>query len=269
MKDITFVLMTCGELTEQRCLAAIKPFRDRIEFFEVRNVYPQIKALNQMIEGVRTPYFIPLDADIILKPRAWERIRAAVNRHNSDLTWHTILFPLWDTLTQRRILALKVMRTSIMKENPFVESATPDVEHYARLTSLGYTCIDEYLKSETIGKHIVKGEFFCYHKYRDVYQTYKSHGWEWDSGAFLGGNDLFERAKAHFHYFVHRWLVTDNWDYLWCVAGMVDGIFTPTEHKSKSLHRRGFAITPQSGISLFMDWYMRHGKEFKTANYLF
>jgi hypothetical protein len=268
-KDLTFVLMTCGELTEKRCLAAIEPFRHKIEFLEVRNVYPQIKALNLMIQQVQTPYFIPLDADIVLNKGAWERIRSALNRHMDNPQWHTILFSLWDTLTQRRILALKVLRTSIMKANPFIESATPDVEHYQRLTSLGYTCIDECLRFKPIGKHIVKGKFFCYHKYRDVYQTYKSHWWEWDSGAFLGGDNLPERAKAHFHYFIYRWATTGNKDYLWCIAGMVDGILSDTQNKSKNLRRRKCTISAKAGIHLFMDWYMRHGEECQSAHYLF
>lgn len=268
MNKLTFVLLSCGELTEKRCLAAIKPIRDRIEFVAIRNVYPQIKALNQMIDSVQTPFFVPLDADMVLEEKAWHRIMGAVNRHENNQKWHTILFPLWDTLTQRRILALKVMRTSIMKANPFVESATPDVEHYQRLTSLGYTCIDEYLSSKPIGKHIVKGKRFCYHKYRDVYQTYKSHGWEWDSGAFLGGNNLTERARCHFHYFVYRWAITGNKDYLWCIAGMIDGILSPTDHKSKDLSRK-CTISAKAGFHLFVDWYMKHGQECQSANYLF
>jgi hypothetical protein len=34
MKPITFVLISCGELTEERCLKAIQPFREEIEFIE-------------------------------------------------------------------------------------------------------------------------------------------------------------------------------------------------------------------------------------------
>ena len=48
MKDITVCLMTCGEETESECLKAIEHWRDKVEFQEVRNVTPQIKALNQM-----------------------------------------------------------------------------------------------------------------------------------------------------------------------------------------------------------------------------
>ena len=268
MKDITFVMISCGELSEKKCLAAIKPFRDQIGFFEVRNVFPQIKALNQMIHGVKTEFFVPLDADIVLYEGSWLKIRRAMSRHRHDPKWHSILFPLWDTLTEKNILALKLLRTEVAKEYLFNESATPDVEHYQRLTDAGYTCIHDYLKLPSVGDHIVKGKQFCYHKYRDVYQTYKSHGFEWDSGAFLGGNTLTERAKNHFHYFMYKWINTGDKDYLWCIAGMIDGILSPTENKSKSFKGK-MTYSKEAGVHCFMDWYMKFGEEFQMANYLF
>lgn len=256
-RDVTFVLMTCGELSEQDCLDAIAPFRDQIEFFEVRNVYPQITALNQMIEGVKTEFFVPLDADMVLDYDAWPRIMQAINKYRHDQSWHSILFNLWDTLTERQILALKILRSKIAKEHMFVESATPDVEHYSRLTSSGYTCIHDYLKQRPIGKHVVKGKHFCYYKYRDVYQTYRSHNFEWDSGAFMGGKDLREKAKAHFDYFFYKWVLTNDKDYLHCIAGMMDGIISPIEHKSKSLKRKKYVFKSRNIIHQFMDWYMQ------------
>lgn len=269
MKDITLVLITCGELSEKKCVEAIKPFRDRIVFQEIRNVYPQIKALNKMVRGVKTDFFIPLDADIILYPDTWPKIKTVLNKHRHDPNWHSILFPLWDTLTEKKILALKLLRTKVMKEHLFKESATPDVEHYQRLTDAGYTCIDDYLKLAPVGDHIVKGKYFCYHKYRDVYQTYKSHGFEWDSGAFLGGHTLPDRAKAHFHYFLYKWIETGKKDYLWCIAGMVDGITSPTDNKSKDYTNKKLAYNAESGIHCFMEWYRDFGNEFQTSNYLF
>jgi hypothetical protein len=257
MKDVTFVLMTCGELSEKECLAAIQPFRNEIEFFEVRNVYPQIKALNQMIDGVKTEFFVPLDADMVLDFDAWPRIKQAIrkNRHRTD--WHSILFKLYDTLTEREILALKVLRTKCAKEHPFKESATPDIEHYKRLSDAGYTCIHDYLKTRPIGKHVVKGKHFCYYKYRDLYQTYRSHNFEWDSGAFMGGYDLRSRAKAHFDFFLYKWITTDNIDYMHCIAGMMDGILSPVEHKSKTLEKKEYTIKTKWAFHYFMDWYLK------------
>jgi glycosyltransferase involved in cell wall biosynthesis len=248
--------MSCGELSEGKCLESIKPFLENGVILQtVKNVFPQVMALNQMIEQCNTQWLIPVDADMILYDDAWDRISNAWRKHWRNSQWHSILFPLWDTLTERRILALKLMRTSIAKENMFKESATPDVEHYQRLTSRGYVCIQDYLKQKPIGDHVVIGKHFCYHKYRDVYQTYRSHNFEWDSGAFMGGDDLRSRAKAHFDYFLPKWILTDNADYLWCIAGMMDGILSPVENRSKTLENRDYYICKEYAIEAFLKWY--------------
>ncbi len=247
--------MTCGELTEQACLDAISPFRDQIILQEVRNVCPQIKALNQMIAGVETEFFVPLDADMILNPDAFQRITAAVDEYLYDQRWHSMLFPLWDTLTEKRILALKVLRTRAMKENLFIDSPTPDVEHFQRLTKKGYVCIDKHLSEDPIGKHVVCGQHFCYFKYRDVYQTYRMHGFEWDSGAFMGGNNVRERSKAHFDFFFRKWIEKDNRDYLHCIAGMLDGLVSPLEGKSKTLAKHDYKISSKEAAYRYLEWY--------------
>lgn len=255
MSNITFCLMTCGELTEPDCLKAIEPFRDKIVYQEVRNVFPQIKALNQMVEQVETEYLIPLDADMVLYADAWDRIKRAVDKYHHDKTWHTILFPLFDTLTQRKILALKILRVDILKRIRFNEGATPDVEHYKRLTENGWKCIDRYISTEPIGDHVVKGKRFCYHKYRDVYMTYRVHGWEWDGGVFLGGETLLERSKKHFDYFLHKYIIDGDEDCLSCIAGMVDGLTADLENKSKSLEPGEYRVQNQFAIDEYIRWY--------------
>ena len=256
MKKLSLVLMTCGEFTEKRCVASIKSFRHEIDFLEVRNVFPQIKALNQMIRKVKTDFFIPLDSDMILDHDAWPRIRNAINKNEHDPSWHSILFPLFDTLTQKKILALKILRTNIMKENLFKDGPTPDVEHYQRLTSLGYRCVHDYLNQRPIGKHVIKGKRFCYNKFRDVYQTYRSYNFDWDSGVFLGGNDLRSHAKAHYDYFMSKWLKTGNPDYMHCLAGMMDGILSPLDNKSKSLKPSNkYKIKSKWAVNAFTEWY--------------
>lgn len=256
MKDLSIVLMTCGELSEKDCVSAIQPFIDEVEFLEVRNVFPQIKALNQMIDMVQTEYFIPLDADMILYPDAWARIKNAINKNQHDPKWHSILFQLHDTLTDKNILALKILRTGVMKNFPFEDTPTPDVEHYKRLTDAGYVCVHDYLKLRPIGDHVIKGKKFCYYKFRDIYQTYRAHNFDWDSNVFMGGNDLLTHAKAHYDFFMYKWLTTNEEDYLHCLAGMMDGILSPLENKSKTLEKEDYLIESKWAFEAFMTWYM-------------
>jgi hypothetical protein len=255
-KRITFCLMTCGEETEAECFASVEPFLDRCVFQEVRNVSPQLVALNQMIQQAETPYLIPLDADMILEPDAFDRIERAIDKYAHDPHWHSILFHLIDTLTEEKILALKVLRTDVMKKHLFVEGPTPDVEHFQRLTEAGYTCVLNYLQRSPIGKHVVRGHHFCYHKYKDVYMTLRTHGREWDSSVFKGGDDVREKSKRHFDYFFHRYVTTRNADYLSCIAGMVDGLTAPLDYRSKDLSDRAYRIPLEYGAGMYVDWYV-------------
>jgi hypothetical protein len=254
MKLITFCFTTCGEETSDDCLKAIEPWRDQVEVLEIRNVFPQIKALQQMVEGVQTELLVPLDADLILDEDAYERLLKAYRKFSNDPKWHTILFPLWDTLTEQRILALKLMRSKVLKQIPFNDTATPDIDHYKRLTDAGYTCVTRYLEKSTIGDHVVKGHHFCYHKYRDVYMTLRQNEWAWDENVFKGGSTIVERAKIHFDFFMYKLALTEKEDYLSCIAGMVDGLTAPQENKSKSLEKREYRISNEKAIDAFWKW---------------
>lgn len=253
MPDITFCLLTCGEETEKKCVSAIEHFRDKIVFKEIRNVSPQVKALNQMLEEVDTPYLVPLDSDMILNPNAFERITNAIEK-NKNLNWHSILFKLWDTLTQKNILALKVVKSEIFKNNPFLDQPTPDVEHYKRLSSKGIGCIHDYLNEKPIGNHVIKGPHFCYHKYRDVYMTLRYCGYEWDQGVFMGGKTLLQKSQKHFNYFMHQYTITGNKDYIYCIAGMTDGILLPLENNSKNLLNFDYQIDINNVIDIYINW---------------
>jgi len=134
---------------------------------------------------------------------------------------------------------------------------------------LGFTCIHDYLKLRPIGKHVVAGKHFCYFKYRDVYQTYRAHNFEWDSGVFVGGDDLRSRAKAHFDLFLKMYAKTGKQDYLHCIAGMMDGILSPLEHKSKNLKRRKYKVKTKWAFESFMNWYMPSVYDNHSSSMLF
>lgn len=252
---VTFCMTVCGEETEVDCLKAIEDYRDQFVFQEVRNVYPQIKALNQMLMQCETEYLIPLDADMILYDGFVERIEQSVEHMDCVTLCHSVLFSLWDTLTDQKIYALKLLRTSMMQEHLFAETCTPDVEHYTRLQEQGYHA-ENLFHEAPIGKHVVKGPYFCYHKYRDVYQTMRSHKRVWCDGV-AKGNSIRECAYNHYQFFINRYNKTQDGDYLSCIAGMIDGITSELEHKSKSLNRP-MNLMPELGDKLFLAWYLKN-----------
>jgi hypothetical protein len=176
MNDLTVCLMTCGEVTEPDCLEAIRswthcePWHRPFTFQEVRGLTPASTALNQMFSQCQTQYLVPLDADMIVYPTFLSRVENALKNASEDDKWHTILFPLWDTLTLEKIYALKVFNMKAMRSIPYKDDPCPDIQHYKDMTSAGLHSIDLF-HEDPIGDHVVKGNFYCYAKYRDLYLT--------------------------------------------------------------------------------------------------
>lgn len=237
MKEHTFCLMTCGEETEAECVSVIKGWLDHIVFQEVRNITPAYKALNQMFDQCETRFLTPLDADMILHADALERMREKIDVLQDDNKWHTILFPLWDTLTQEKIYALKIFNMDAMRSIPYKDDPCPDIQHFKDLTAAGLRSIDFY-HEEPIGKHVVQGKFFCYAKYRDLYLTARSRPRDILENHFKGGRTLRERARLHHAFFVDRYKETGNEDYLYCIGGMLEGLTATLTYKSKNLGDR-------------------------------
>jgi len=254
-QKLTICHISCGELTEKECKDSLKQFEGEACFQNVKNVRPQIKALNQMIDQCETEFLIPLDNDMVLHEGAIERVKNGIKIMQDNENCHSVLYSLWDTLTEQKIYALKLLRTNIIKEHMFLETCTPDIEHYARLKDNGYYAIDLF-KEYPIGKHVVKGDYICYHKYRDVYMTMRSHKRLWCDGV-AEGKSIRECSYNHYQFFKSKYNSTKNKDYLYCVAGMLDGLTSKLEHKSKSLDKP-MKISIEFIGKKFSEWYLKN-----------
>jgi glycosyltransferase involved in cell wall biosynthesis len=255
--------MTCGEETEKECLEAfrtgVRAYPDKVTFQEVRNITPASVALNKMFDLCKTKYLVPLDADMILYLGFMERITSAIDKHPSG--WHSLLFPLWDTLTARKIMALKVFDMDIIKNFRYQDDPCPDIKHYKDLDRAGYKAVN-LMEEQPIGDHVVRGNFFCYAKYRDLYMVTRSHPETILESHFIGGRDLKSRAKNHFDFFSIAYQNTGNVDYLYCISGMVEGLTNPLTHKSKDLSDTNMRISLGNAENIFKSWYNKNRRIF-------
>jgi hypothetical protein len=78
----------------------------------------------------------------------------------------------------------------------------------------------------------------------------------WDEGVFKGGDNIVERAKNHFDFFMYKLAMTENKDYLSCIAGMMDGLTSNLEYRSKSLEDKNYKVSNKTAIDDFLGWYM-------------
>lgn len=74
MPEVTLFIISCGEESFEECLEAInkQTIYDKLKIEIIKDVYPMSRAFNAMHERCSTPYFIQVDADMILNKNACE-----------------------------------------------------------------------------------------------------------------------------------------------------------------------------------------------------
>jgi hypothetical protein len=246
MQNITICLIACGEATEGDCRAALK---DNFVFQEVINVTPQASANNQMVRQCRTEFLVPVDADMILYRGYPSRIMNAIERYSNE-NWYQILFPLWDCLFEKSVLALKVNKTIVLQENCYHDIRVQDIEHFRRMKKMGYHVINLKDRGEKpIGDHVVVGAKSCYLRMKDIYLSHRYYG--------LNNAIIIDKAKNDYKFFLSKYHKTKNDDYLYCIAGMYDGLINATDmDKSKSFDEI-MQFDPLEAIWMFQNKFMR------------
>lgn len=246
--------MVCGEETERECVAAISGNIDKFfRFYEVRGITPASKALNEMLTRCDTDYLVPLDADMILYPGYEARLRGKIEENRHRKGWHSILFPLWDTLTREKIMALKIFNMSEVRKFPYKDDPCPDILHYREFTDGKLEAVD-CIAEDPIGDHVVRGNYYCYAKYRDLYNVHRVHPHAVLPSHFKGGNNIKERAENHRKFFAKMHSETGNEDYRYCLAGMADGLTSPKKIASKNL-KEPMRIPIEDADRIFEQWH--------------
>lgn len=98
MNNVTVFVISTGEESLDECLSAIEnqTFK-KIENFSVEiisNVYPMSEAFNEMHRRSKTPFFIQVDADVILKPDAVEQLFDGIK--NTTFLTYAVHAPLFE-----------------------------------------------------------------------------------------------------------------------------------------------------------------------------
>ena len=133
MSDVSAVVLTIGEPFTARALASLAgqslPLR---EVILVENVSPFHLALNQAARRVATPFFVQVDADMILDPTCVEALRAGV-REDTGIAVGELRDPLLG-----RVVGVKLFRTECFRQAGFRDTITPDTDFGADIRRAGW-----------------------------------------------------------------------------------------------------------------------------------
>lgn len=78
--ELTVFVVTTGEDVESDCLAALERQTRGFRLETISDVYPMSAAFQAMPDRCETPYFLQVDADMVLEPDAAETLHDALRR---------------------------------------------------------------------------------------------------------------------------------------------------------------------------------------------
>lgn len=176
MPAVSAVVLSVGEATTARALASVR--RQTVPIAEVvtiAGVRPFHRALNDGARRVGTPFFVQVDADMILDDDCVERLLTAAAPDVAVVVGH-LRDPLYT-----RVEGVKLFRTACFSEGGLPDSVSPDTDFVAGLERRGWHTVwalrfdrppdlwhtfgehqPEYAPLYTYGKFCVEGRRWRY-----------------------------------------------------------------------------------------------------------
>lgn len=154
MSDVGAVVLTLGEQTTSRALTSLEaqtlPVEDVVL---VDGVRPFHRALNSGADRVATPFFLQLDADMVLDPECVEVLRDAMTPRVG-----IAVGALRDPLVGN-IAGVKLFRGACFHELRLRDTVAPEIDFYVTLGRLGW--LTQYvigdgrrrMRGATLGAH--------------------------------------------------------------------------------------------------------------------
>lgn len=186
--DVTAVVLSLGEATTDDAIASLT--RQTIlprHTIIVRDIVPFHKALNSGVAQVETPFFVQVDADMIL-----DRHCIATLRRNVCSDVGIVVGHLRDSLIEQ-VVGIKLFRTECFNFVRFRDSVSPDTDFVNDIARAGWKTIYVQQKTEsgkfsgspTVGEHrrdysinytylkfLAEG---CRYRYRDTFGGFRGH----------------------------------------------------------------------------------------------
>jgi len=155
VSDVSAVVLSVGESYTQRAIDSLAtqtlPLRDH---HVIEHVSPFFRAINEGAQRVRTPYFLQVDADMILDPTCVEALRAHMQ---PDVG--IVVGELRDAM-MGRVVGIRLFRTACFRDGGMPDSISPDTDFGASLSGKGWrTTYVEHRDADpgadrpTVGEH--------------------------------------------------------------------------------------------------------------------
>lgn len=136
MSDITAIVLTVGETTTSRALKSLtQQTLPPKETIVIRNIRPFYRALNTGAAKVRTPFFLQVDADMVLDSTCIKDLRNCMSDDVGIVVGH-----VRDPMVGRGV-GIKLFRTKCFEDLQFRNTISPDTDFGAELLKYGWQTV--------------------------------------------------------------------------------------------------------------------------------
>jgi glycosyltransferase involved in cell wall biosynthesis len=209
--DVSAIVLSVGERTTQLAIDSIERQSLRPhEIIIVRDVTPFHKAMNTGAAQVRTPFFVQVDADMILDPHCLAALRSGMRPHiGIVVAW------LRDALVGQ-VVGIKLFRTECFRAAAFPDSISPDTDFVGAIGLAGW-------KTKYIGHSGDSGrdQWDCFGEHRPAYTlaySYRKHLLE-------GSRYHYRRSVNGFRWRLGRLEASSHPSSLIAQIGLARGLF--------------------------------------------
>lgn len=135
---VTAFAITTGEPSTDKCIELVRA-QTVVPLIEIiRDVTPMWRAFQEMIERCRTPYYVQVDADMLLDSDAIERLLSVMQinaRASIAVGW------LWGDAERRPIQGVKMYRHAVSSLYPYTDSLSCEMPQVRSMERDGHPVV--------------------------------------------------------------------------------------------------------------------------------
>jgi hypothetical protein len=192
--DLTALLLSFGEPSAERARASVRrQTLPPVETVVIDGVQPFSAALRAGVRRISTPFFVQVDADMVLDAFCFERLRAAM-APEVGIAVGQLRDPLIGT-----IAGVKLFRRACFDDTPFGDSVSSDIDFYSEIATRGWLTLHVLAYDEPGDRRHTFGEHDPAFTPRYTYATYYLLGCRYfrrsDLRGFLWRLDRLRRSR--------------------------------------------------------------------------
>jgi hypothetical protein len=240
--ELTVFVITVGAPSFAECMQRLDAQDCRFQRRVIKNVAPMSRALQCMLDGCRTRYFVQVDEDMLLYPHAIRSLytrMAAAPPDVAILTCH-----LYDSHAERVIYGLKIYRHEIVRRYPYDDVESCEYDQIRRFTKDGFVDLRLPLEDHFRPSEITLGEHGAAWTPRSIFERYltlerkirrHSQGTPTTSATWV---------EEHAAFFLKRYLETGAQLDLYALMGVVAGRLASVDGRGREKDYRDYERLP-------------------------